>query len=220
MSSPLILTREDGEAWSFDGCPRISFTPRARLTDHPVEDGSTTTDHRQRLPNTITITGTVTATPRSGATYGQVTGEARMYAARDFLDGCDGFVEIETPDEVYTGYMLVGWGHDRTSRRSMTFTLEFREVRIATAQTVTIPVTAPVEGEAAGLPDEVDAGEQATENTAALESTAVGFRSATAEASTSSTATSDSSSADPAGEEADTSILYEMLYGDEPPEET
>jgi len=192
MSSPLVIFREDGARWSFDGCSRIAYQPRARITDHPIEDGTTTSDHRQELPRTLTISATVTATPRSGATFGQPTGNARIWAARDFLDKCVGFCTIVTPDETYSGYMLAGWGHERTASRRLRFSIEFRAVRVATAQSVTIPASQPVESEAAGLPDEVDAGEQATEDTAA---------------------------SDPAGEESDTSALYEIIYGEEPADE-
>lgn len=162
---PLRIVRDDGEAWSLDGVVRIARERRITITDHPVETGSPVSDHAQRDPFRETVAGTVTATPLEGRTWDQPTGQARLDAALDFFASCVGLsVSLEFSDVVLDGYLLASWTHERTAHRAIKFALEFKEVVMATAAVVEIPVTQPVAAAAAALPDEVDIGEQAAKD--------------------------------------------------------
>jgi hypothetical protein len=159
---PLRISREDGKSWALDAVTRVARDPRITITDHPIESGTPVSDHAQRDPDRITVAATVTATPLEGRTWDQPTGRDRLDAALDFLAELAGErLTLEFPDGTFDSYMLTSWAHERTAQRAIKFALEFREVIIADAAVVQIPVTQPVETAAASLPDAVDVGEQA-----------------------------------------------------------
>jgi len=190
--APLIILRADGESWSFDAVTRQSSDPQARITDHPIEDGSPISDAQMRQPIKETAVATVTQSPFEGRTYDQPTGVERVAAAKAFLTGCWGqLVTLIYPDEDIESFMLTSMANERSGYLSRRFALEFREVVIVESQTVEIPVTQAAPVASAGLASEVDAGEQ-------------------------SGVTPDTTETE---EEAASSWLYQILYGDEQEEE-
>jgi len=186
--APLVVLRSDGVSWSFDSVTRQASDPRARLTDHPIENGAPITDHSIRQPIKETAIATVTRSPLEGRVYDQPTGAERVEAAKEFLFGCWGqLVTLIYPDEDIEGFMLTSMANERSGTMSRRFALEFREVVIVESQTVEIPVTQAAPSASAGLASEVDAGEQS------------GSTPETSEAQ----------------EEAASSWLYQIVYGDE-----
>lgn len=187
-TAPLIITREDGQSWSFDAVTRSTRAPRARVTDHPIESGSSISDGVIKEPDRQTAIATVTRSPFEGRTYDQPTGKERIAAAEAFLDNSFGqSLTLEYPDETLESYVLVSAARERGRYGALRFALEFREVVVVSAQTVTIPVTQAAESAADGLASEVDAGEQ-------------------------SGTTPDTTTAE---DERNESWLYQILYGDE-----
>jgi hypothetical protein len=199
--APLIITRSDGESWSFDAVTRQASDPRARITDHPVESGSSISDHSIREPIRETASATVTRSPLEGRTYDQPTGQEREAAATEFLAGCWGLLlTISYPDEDLDSYLLTSMANERGPYGAKRFALEFREVVIVESQTVEIPVTQAAPAAADGLASEVDAGEQSGESTETSDTT-------------------DSDGVIPPEEEAASSWLDQILYGDEQEED-
>jgi len=187
-TAPLVVTREDGQSWSFDAATSYTRGPRARTTDHPVESGTSITDHVIREPDRHAATATVTRSPLGGREYGQPTGREREQAAVSFLEGCwDQMLTITWPDEEIENYVLVSMAHERGKFGATKFSLEFREIVVVEAQTVTIPVTQAAESAADGLASEVDGGEQSGDDPDTTE----------------------------AEEDLSESWLYQIIYGDE-----
>lgn len=159
MSTSII--RQDGTAsLTFDAATE-DYSPAIDVTEHPIEDGSSVTDHAQIRPLVFGITGTVTESPFSDTEEG---GPARVERARDFLEAAQGqLLEVETDRwGTIRNVMLTGWPHQVTSRRSTTFGCTFKVVKIARAGRATIPPRIVSDSVAAGAPGEVDAGEQPT----------------------------------------------------------
>ena len=203
MIPPLTILREDGAAWSFDAVPTSSWDRRARVTDHPLERGGSVSDHALELPARITTPAVVTETPLAGRTFGQPVGRARLDAADDFLAGCIGLrLDLQFPRVTVAPYALESFTHDRSIERGRRYRLTFKALHIPTASTVEVPASAPPASEQTGMPDENDLGEQAGEATGSSASEAAGGDSETAEA------------------ESDSSLLYELTYGDDAPEAT
>ena len=158
---PYRLTREDGRSFQLDGVGRIAVSPSNRITDHPIESGSSVADHVQPLPLDITVTAFATETPLSSQS--STGGQAHVDELLAFLEEGRQGLWIFTGDRIGTvsDLALTRWPHDFGSTRGLILQLGFKQVRVATAQTVVISVEAT--SEPAEFADEVDTGEQATE---------------------------------------------------------
>lgn len=192
--APLTVVRDDGQFWAFDLASRIARSPSARVTDHPVESGTSISDHVVREPDRLTVAATVTRSPMEGRTYGQPTGREREAAAVAFLGSCWGqMLTLDFPGEKIEGYVLAGFAHERGAYGATKFSLEFREIVVVDSQTVDIPLSQAAPDTSAGLASEVDAGEQGT-ITPDTGTTGGGTTSETAQSS---------------------SWLYQIVYGEE-----
>lgn len=159
---------------TFFGPDGVTFTPDTVLkedyiediivTEHPIEDGSVTSDHAQRLPKRIVITCMVTESPISVDIL-TVDGLQRMLDAREKLDGFVGQLLDYQSDRfgLFTNMMIEGFPHSVETRRSYTFTISLKQIRIAQFASVSIPPEAPAPEAEAGAPDETESGEQPTE---------------------------------------------------------
>lgn len=158
--SIVITIDSTGEALTLDGYDGISFGRRVAVTSHPIEDGSPSTDHARREPDTFTIRGALVTPIRRNTPKPRAVEEAI-----GFFDRCVG--ELLTVDTVRDGrfrnVMLTGMPHTQLSTLGRRFDLSFTEMRIATPVTVTIPARQPAPIAGSGMADEVDAGKQATE---------------------------------------------------------
>lgn len=165
----LLVRQDDDQTWIPDAVTSISFAPSWTVTDHPVETGAAVSDHVQKQPETITLTCIITENPvKIGGVIG---GRIRLRALTQFLrDTADArqFVDIVTRRlGVFRNYVITRAPHviDKVAR--LQFDLELREIRLATAGTVLISVDdVDTEGDVwAGVPDELDVGEQGTTST-------------------------------------------------------
>lgn len=156
------IIRDDGQTLTLDGTFREQWSQEQRATDHPIEDGSTVTDHLQPLPRSLTLDCSVTETPL-GPVSG-LTGAERVLAARDFLDGCRQQVLSVVTSRFGTleNMALITWTYNITSARSLPLTLRFRELEFAETGSVQIPADAPTEEASDGAPDATDSGTQST----------------------------------------------------------
>lgn len=160
---PLTIVREDGRFWTFDGAPSLKLSRTQRVTEHPIEDGSTVTDHLVRQPDRERIPAVVTAHPRE--TYGHPTGTSRLRGARIFVEGCLGQrLTISHPNiGVLTNRVLAGFSETHTQATKLVFELDIKQIIIATAESVDIPADAPASGASEEMPDERDWAERAKE---------------------------------------------------------
>ena len=180
-STPITIVREDGRTTlTFDAVIRYARVRTISVTSHPVETGSTVSDHAQVQPDQLTITGIVSETPY--ASVASSGGADRTAQALAFLDGAAGelLTVVTAAFGTLRNMVLTRIPTEADNVRRLGFDLEFRQVVLATAGLVDIP---PEQTSSSGLPDEQDVGDQPT----------------------------DTSEDDPAQEEADTSLLLDLL---------
>ncbi len=187
----VLVRRSDQDTWTPDVTVRIKIDRRWTTTDHPVEQGAKVSDHSQEQPDTIVISCILDENLPSPQQGGR-THLRRMVKWLEETGDAAEVIDIRTRRlGLFRGYVLTAAPMPIDNVSRLELELELREVRIATATIVQISVETVTDDVATGAPDEVDAGEQGTETT----------------------------EDDAAAEESDSSILYELLYGEDEPEE-
>lgn len=160
----VTIFAEDGTTFTPDTVIKEDWIEDIRVTEHPIEDGSVTTDHAQELPQRVILTCMVTESPITINPL-EATGTQRILDARETLQGFKGQLLDYQSDRfgLVENMMIESFPHSVETRRSYTFTISLKVVRIAVFQSVSIPPEAPAPEAEAGAPDEVDTGEQPTE---------------------------------------------------------
>jgi len=153
----VTLTREDGVVLVFDGYRSISYQPSNTVTSHPVEAGGAISDHAQAEPLRFSIDGAF-----ANPVQQFVAKPLAVETAIQFFESSTGkLISVDTVrDGVFLSCLLEGWSHRQTNQRGRRFDLTFRQVRIATPVSVTIPARTPSPRAGSGMADEVDAGQQ------------------------------------------------------------
>lgn len=160
-----LRRQRDGATWKPDAVREVRYDLQWTVTDHPVERGLSVTDHVQAQPQSITITCVISENPTAPAEGGRVHLRKMLAWLRETADAGD-LVDVLTHKlGVSRNYVIKAAPHgiDKVSR--LVFDLELREVRFATVSSIEISVEDVAEDVAAGAPDEVDTGEQATTST-------------------------------------------------------
>lgn len=164
MSTSLI--RPDGQTLTFDATPRVSWQKNVSITDHPIEDGSTVSDHAQQQPDRVTLTGVVSDSPLGEASTD------RVREALAFLNEAGSraeLLELESRFGVTGNWLLESWPHDVTQLRALAFEVSLRKVRIPSVQVVMLPRPQV----RAGAPPDADVGTQTTQPVPQAEAEAV-----------------------------------------------
>jgi len=105
----------------------------ATTTDHPVEDGSTISDHVILDPERVRLDGFVTDAGVRGAERG-ATQEA--FDKLDAAWRAGDLMQVVTGRKTYADMVLVSMDLPRERPSSMTFSLEFKQVRLVTPEVV------------------------------------------------------------------------------------
>lgn len=151
-----ILRNLDGSSLTPDACLTENWAPTAKLTQHPIEDGSVVSDHLVALPWVYTATIVVSETPLA-STGAQTSGVDRVQSARKFLEGLLGLaapgrraargdlrVLIGTIKYGALDNMaLTSFRHVVDTEAGLTTELVFEQVQIARGVSVAIPVDRP-----------------------------------------------------------------------------
>lgn len=198
---PCAFLAADGTELLLDGVQEYGVQNAVTVTAHTVESGSNISDHARSDPKRFTAVVRVSASPL-GAVSGP-DGNQRLNAAVAWLDAhARQLITIVSQRfGTMTSMVLTKWPTKATVMDHLDFQIEAVQVVIAVAGLVDIPPEAPSTDEAAvTLPDEVDVGEQATTTTDASTDTT---------ATTAATATT--SADEVAQEEADTSVMLDIL---------
>jgi len=140
----------------FDAVVRVGFDRTARVTQHPVEDGTTVTDHVQANPTPIVIEGVVSRSPWSSSPNALKLNPPQD--AVDFLEGSIGqpLTVVSTIDGTYTNMVIQRYAHDTTKVTGKRFTIDLLEIIIAVTGVSLVPATAP-----SGFQGAADVGSQA-----------------------------------------------------------
>lgn len=164
--SVTVIRQRDGAALTWDAATLESYDPTIEVTNHPVERGVDVSDHAQPQPLRFQIRVVQTESP---FLVGPTTaGIGRVLDALAFLRSLEGELcnVVTSRLGTITDCLLTGYPHEITTRRALPAVLRFQQIRIAAVQAVTIPPLEPVEAAQTGFPDEQDAGQQATQDTA------------------------------------------------------
>jgi hypothetical protein len=153
-----ITIPSTGEIGSFDFL-RVDYVLEARATTHPVELGAEVTDHVQVLPLKMVVEVFVTASPLS-----TIPDPFAIEDAVGFFERAVGQVATIVIDGEgsFSSMVLEGAPHSRTAESGRAFSLSFRNIRIASALSVTIPPRQPAPVAAVGAPTEAPLGQQST----------------------------------------------------------
>lgn len=160
----ISIVNEAGTTFTFDAVGEVTLDASVDVTEHPVEDGSDVSDHAQVKAKRLHFRGVVTESPYDNVdTSG---GADRVTRALEFLDGIAGATVtiISSVFGTLENMAITRYPATRGQLRRLLFDLEFKQIRIATAALVVVPVEAPATTSAAtGLPDETKVGEQPTQ---------------------------------------------------------
>jgi hypothetical protein len=136
---------------------RVDHQPEALVTSHPVEVGAEVTDHIQVLPVAFTVEAIVTDSPLV------IASPLAVEQAILFLEQLQGklcTVTIEG-EGTWQSMALTRWPHSRTAMLGRSFSLGFRQIRIALGLSVTIPPRLPAPVARVGGPSEANLSTQA-----------------------------------------------------------
>jgi len=141
------------EVLTLDACTSQSHGRESTVTDHPVEDGADISDHIRPEAKRLSITGVVSATPIKGAL--EVLAEAlsaaltggRTTKAFDRLEKAMAdreLVTVETSLMVYKDMAItsVTMPREVETGGDFVFSMELRQIRYATSETVIVPADA------------------------------------------------------------------------------
>lgn len=142
---------------------RFGFSSRNNVTSHPIEQGVAVSDHIQRQLDDVQIEVVVSDTSLPRGEPSDVMGTSTpVEAVLAFMERAsrDLVAILGIPGKpTLLDYALTEWPSQRDHIARATFTLGFREIRRALAQTVKIPPAAAPDTPAA--PSEQELGPQA-----------------------------------------------------------
>ena len=167
MSATFI--RETGESVTLDATFSVSVTGASTITEHPVEVGASSSDHSQPRPIEIQINGKITETPIVTAdrvvSFEGVDNRLReVFAFFESVRLAGEFVTAVLPKfGSYENMAIASTRPVSTNVNATAMSIDLRQVRLAERITVQIPPLRPREDASAGLPDEQDVGQKATE---------------------------------------------------------
>lgn len=136
----ITLIRPDGEELTLQASPGQSIEQRVSVTDHPVEDGLSVSDHVQEQQDRLSITAVFTDSPF--VIEGESAPNSRIDEVLRFLNGAGRageLLEVETRLGISGNWLLEEWPHDITHLRGLSFHLALRQIRIAGVQVVMLP---------------------------------------------------------------------------------
>lgn len=184
MSSDTLYLRDPdtGVELRFDAVIAYTATRTYRVSQHPVERGVDVADHVQQLPVILSAQVLVTETPWTGSRPDGLAGVALINRVLALLQSMAGKrLQVVTHRlGVFPSMALTRVPIPVDKVRALSINLELQEIRVATATLVEVPVEEVVttdpgtatdpaadfaqdaQAAAAGLPSEVDAGQQPT----------------------------------------------------------
>jgi hypothetical protein len=161
MACLITIPELAGLSMSFD-VVRVDFQNESIVTEHPVEFGAEVTDNVQVRPPRFVVEAIVTDSPLLRPTAVPIPLSVDL--AIQFLEQAQGkLLTIKIDGEgTWLNCILERWPHSRTHVKGRRFELGFKQIRIASALSVSIPPRLPAPVAQVGAPDEFNAGEQPT----------------------------------------------------------
>lgn len=160
---PASVIRQDGRGtWTFDATETEDFDPQIEVTDHPIEDGSTVSDHANAKPLTIRLPGLVTETPFADGF--KATAPNRVKKAVEFFRALEGKLVTVVSQKLgsFENCLLTGYPHTVTVREGVVLQCGFKQITVAQSEQVELPPERIAPKHEASVADEQDVGRQAT----------------------------------------------------------
>lgn len=172
MSSVIITRLPDLTTFEFDLVEEENYDESVKVTEHPVETGSSPSDHAAEEPIKIAMRLMVTETPLIGQQPVGAVGSLRVFLATKFLQECKkkALNVTTTQDGTFTNLMIESFSYSKNIAKNRIFDVKFKQVRFGVAQTVQIPPTAPAKAAKTGASTAQNAGQQATSATSTASS--------------------------------------------------
>ena len=79
-------TGQASDIIEIDATLSVNLSHSAAVPSFPVEGGATISDHKQTLPDVVTISGIISSTPLRVVSFNPIIGDARPRAAFEILD--------------------------------------------------------------------------------------------------------------------------------------
>lgn len=164
----IITLNELGESinFSIDAAPNVNHSMISNITQNPIEDGSSITDHVNLEPRKVTINGLISETPLSiskAITNTAITAVAGQILP-EFLQGSivslfqnssdrvqDGYkvlkelwenknpFSIQTNLELYENMIIQSLSIPETVERGLRFTMTLQQIKVVTTEFVRVP---------------------------------------------------------------------------------
>ncbi len=121
----------------FDVTIEESHSDTLEITEHPVEQGASITDHAYMLPSTLTIVAGVS----DSGIEGHIGRAKEMYQALRELQGKREPLDVYTGKRVYKNMLIssLATTTDEQTENSLIVTCELQQIITASAQTVRVP---------------------------------------------------------------------------------
>ncbi|MFB6373827.1 MAG: phage baseplate protein [Bradymonadaceae bacterium] len=153
------IKTDDGEQVEIVA-PKEDHSPSVEITGLAIEKGVEVNDHTREKPYEFTVKGIVSESPLDMS--GNDVSETLPKDADDFFDRIEGTRVTVVSDRkgTFKNAVLKAWGHPVGGSKAIEYSLKFKQVRIATLETVRIPPEAPKQRHSASAPDEQDKGKK------------------------------------------------------------
>ena len=114
------------------------------VTDFPVEDGASISDHAQKQPDVVSIRSMVSATPLRIFSFNPIIGDARPRAAFEIMEALQENVElvrVTTDLKTYDNMALTNFNAPRRqdTKNALLFTATFKHMNVVSSEIVTLP---------------------------------------------------------------------------------
>lgn len=145
----LTISRNDGKSLTFDTVITADYEPGVIVTANPIEDGSSATDHAQRLPEQWTATCLLSGAPNAEQAGASVIngiasqGPPRLQGAEDFLRESLGQLVFVTFRDRTRRWFIAGMPYQLNNVAGLTFAITFQEAIIPLQNTTTLPRLRP-----------------------------------------------------------------------------
>lgn len=137
-------TDQASDILEIDATPNVNLSHSMNVTAFPVEGGATISDHTQKLPEVVTISGIVSSTPLRLFSFNPIIGDARPRAAFEILKELQEsgeLIRVVTDLKTYDSMVLTNLSAPRRAdtKHAVFFTATFTEVAVVSSEIVVLP---------------------------------------------------------------------------------
>ena len=137
-------TGQASDIIEIDATINANLSHSVAVTSFPVEGGATISDHAQKLPEVVTISGIISSTPLRLVSLNPIIGDERPRAAFEILDELEKsseLVRLVTDLKTYDSMALTNPNAPRRAdtKHAVFFTATFTEITVVSSEVVVLP---------------------------------------------------------------------------------